>query len=44
MNLNSAKRKEADKGIYKLLKIIREEIVKASAELTKLFNSNEYND
>jgi len=38
---NSAKRKAADQGIYKPLKIIREEIVNAPVELTQLLNSND---
>jgi len=41
---NSAKRKAADQaGIYRPLKINKEEIVKASAELTQLLNSDDIN-
>jgi hypothetical protein len=43
MILNLAKRKAADQGIYKPLKIIRKEIVIASTELTQFLNSNDMN-
>jgi hypothetical protein len=39
----SAKRKAADQGIYKPLKIIRKEMVNAPAELTQFLNSNDIN-
>lgn len=41
---NLVKRNAADQGIYRPLKIIREEIVNASAELTQLLlNNNKIN-
>ncbi|KAF0719625.1 MULE domain-containing protein [Aphis craccivora] len=40
---NSTKRKAADQGIYRPLKIIREEIVKSPVELTQQLNSNDIN-
>jgi len=40
---NSAKRKAADQGIYRPLKIIRKEIVNSPVELTQRLNSNDIN-